>query len=1131
MGPKAAYLRCINGIASAFSSLGGKYGEDEKRWRDPRVVYENCVDHHAPLRLLDPESDASDAIDALTLSRQQSTKSKWIKWIATVENPSEFSFRLFPRPSSAPRITADLDTAEWDRVAVPSVWQLTHTQNDPPIYTNIAFPWKRPRALSTSVPRVDNPTGVYVADFDLPSPWIDALQRKERGIFLTLHGAGAGVEIFINGARVAYGEDSMTETETEITDYELKSEGNRLVAVVYRWTSGSYMEDQDQWWLSGIFRDVELSCRPTSGGIRDYVVTTAVDASSGTASVSVDIISTTPGAVCAAELYDDEGSCVARGEAVADDASLCASIKLAVLKPALWDVAHPYLYALVVSAPSQKEACRVGIRTVQVTDEGILRINGAPIVVAGVNRHEANPNTGRVIDEDSMRKDIILMRQHGFNAVRNSHYPNREPWYRLCDELGMYVVDEANVETHGFAAAAHLSVLQNSRRWREQFVARVQAMVRRSRNHASIIAWSLGNESGCGDNARACAEWIRSVDATRLVHYEGGITSGDSPMLMGDGGDPVATDLICPMYHSPQKIFATSKEGSKRLRPIVLCEYAHAMGNSNGNASIYWRLFRSPAHPRIQGGFVWDWVDNALLDANGHWAYGGDFGPESGSTDATFCINGLVLPDRSIKPGMLEFKYLQQPIHLFKFDATSMRARASAFNHCPPAGELAFTYELHALDADGGVVAEGTCAIEDLRSLARDEFYLWECSVALNGASEAVKEHSGRPLSIVIRASLAEDKAYASKGHLVAFEQFHLSGAAASAEDIGVEMEAVEMSCTDSAVVVSTSSYRCKFDLAAGMLTSLSSSDDGSSDCVLEGFSHSFFRAPTDNDVGGFDTMLPNEFLKNFVSKSQTSLCGLWRRAGLDVLKRSLVEVEVDAEDKTVAITEEYLHKGRARYFVSTTFSFKLDAVVATVRVEASQSLLKITPALPRIGVCLHLPGRLSELAYLGGSAHETYPDRKSSGVRSVHKSNVDAMHVPYIMPSECGGRADVEWVKASSCGDEKGLLVQYEWQGDPSPEEHFVGFSTFSEPAKGSARPAATHGAQMSASRWTVEELTAARHQHELPPVDEKTPIRLHVDAAHSGLGGDCSWAPKLHNQYRVHGKTWSYQVRLSVD
>ena len=421
-------------------------------------------------------------------------------------------------------------------------------------------------------------------------------------------------------------------------------------------------------------------------------------------------------------------------------------------------------------------------------------------------------------------------------------------------------------------------------------------------------------------------------------------------MLMGDGGIPSS-----PISSAPctilSKIVETEKATETRPRPIILCEYAHAMGNSNGNASIYWRLFRSAEHPRIQGGFVWDWVDNALEDEQGNWAYGGDFGPESGAADATFCINGLVLPDRSVKPGLLEFKYLHQAI---EFGGDIASVTCSAFNHCPPAADLEFSYEIHALDVGGGVVGGNACSIEGLDVLPRDNFYSWTCKLSLKGIDDAMKEHGGRALSVVIRAVLGSDKAYAAKGHVVAYEQYDvLAAASPSSVDVQLDGGSVEMVKGDSSVEVKTSSYKCSFDLKTGKLTAVSSADGS---VLVEGFSHTFFRAPTDNDVGGFDTMLPNEFLKNFVSKSQTSLCGLWRRAGLDNLQRSLVEIEVDVDELSIEVTEEFVHKRRARYFAITTFTFEEGSIAAGIKVEASSSLLRITPSLPRVGVVLQLP-------------------------------------------------------------------------------------------------------------------------------------------------------------------------------
>ena len=1199
MGPKSAYLRALNGFSRLMPSA--PYKEEERRWRDPRIVYEGCVDgHHVPLRLL--ECSASDRLTRhnaalIAASKAKSaTETPWVNYLATVDCPAQATFKLFKNPAEMRKeMKSVLHFAKnenhareeqrhsdggWKTCPVPSVWQVQFPEKDPPIYTNISFPWKRGASpLSTSVPTSDNPTGVYRLQFDVPQPWMDAVERNERNIILTLHGAGAGAEVFINGERACYGEDSMTETEVDITAMNLRHKGNRLDVVVYRWTSGSYLEDQDHWWLSGIHRDIELSCPPSKGGIADYIVETILAKDCASAEVIVDVVTTGEWSEVGvkAALYDATGKKVATAES-GSTLSQTKKLHLFVKSAQLWEANNPYLYGLVLESfcvPSDKrkiekrkrsslkldgdarreeienehepdnepepaiiqlESTRVGIRDVRITRDGQLHINGIALLVAGVNRHEVDPSTGRVVSEAGMRKDIEIMKRFNFNAVRNCHYPNSHRWYELCDEYGMYVIDEANVETHGFAKAGHLSILQNSSRFKNQFMRRVQAMVRRARNHACIIAWSLGNESGCGDNARACAKWIRSVEKSRPLQYEGGIQSGDSPMLMGDGCDPHCTDIICPMYFSPHTIAEIASRtnrasGPYRKRPIILCEYAHAMGNSNGNLHLYWKLFRSKDHPKIQGGFIWDFVDNALLNEKGHWCYGGDFGETSGVEDHTFCVNGLVLPDRTIKPAMHECKYLQQPL-TFELNRESFVVSVSAFSHCEAWDKLEFSFKCVSLplkNAGGGTVliAEGACPIE------RGSDY-WSKVIHLANVKQAMQENArGRgAVSLIVRAVLKEATKYADAGHELAFEQFLFDAkesSASSESDVRLETKA-RISVSEMLLRAQGDSYVCEISMETGDLIAFTSSSGVE---MVKSSRHNFFRAPTDNDVGGFDTMLPNEFLKKFVSKSQTSLAGLWRKAGLDVLKRSLVSAEFDEDDSELEVTEEFRHGKAVRFITNTTYTFSGSAVHISVDVEASSAARRITPCFPRVGLCFTLAPRLSKVEYLGLGPFECYPDRKAGAILGVHSCDVDEMHTNYIMPSESGGRSDVQWVKMHDGDSEQpALLVSYAFNGPDAKSEFFDGYDlSLAQPKRGDARPAGMQGAQMCLTRYTIGELTFARHQHELHSIDkDSSDIYLHIDGAHCGVGGDCSWAPRLHNQYRVWGERWKYKISLEI-
>jgi beta-galactosidase len=608
-----------------------------------------------------------------------------------------------------------------------------------PIYTNITYPWKGTgQAIGTGIPANQNPTGHYRKQFVLPPGWESAVRNDNALVRLIFKGAGAGVQVFVDGLFVGYHQDSMTEAEYDITAalsptlsthrdvtsaHPNSGQGEDSVATaaanqqhclavrIFQYTDGSYLEDQDHWWFAGIHRSVELRLVPRVA-IEDMHVVTDVDhdsinydirasepptsAAVTTAdavmrvAVSLSVDASVPSSnpvVVSAQLENPPGkppgspgvhtsmegiqnssthaeyvkssllfsqnpafncepaqlkrthvfeSTFASGSAARSSQrerhvkywalrdrlasrrqAATAVLELSQSQAQLWSCERPVLYKLVVAATTEQgahqdsvaECAQVGFRRVNIrSTSGELCVNGRPIKVFGANRHEHDQYKGKAVTEEGMLQDIALLKRLNFNAVRACHYPNNKRWYELCDQFGLYVCDEANIETHGFAQGLALSLLQYDKRYAGAFMSRLRAMVLRSRNHPSIITWSLGNESGMGDNMARGAEWIRRVDPTRPVQYESGTKSGSPPLILGDGLDPVS-DVVCPMYHTPKQIAGYARD-AKEKRPIILCEYSHAMGNSNGNLNLYFDLFMSkkPELRQCQGGYIWDWV-------------------------------------------------------------------------------------------------------------------------------------------------------------------------------------------------------------------------------------------------------------------------------------------------------------------------------------------------------------------------------------------------------------------------------------------------------------------------------------------------------------------------------------------
>jgi beta-galactosidase len=558
-----------------------------------------------------------------------------------LELDGRWRFRLASRPEEAARA---LDQPRgWSTVEVPGLWTMQGFGR--PQYTNVQMPFDE-------VPE-DNETGIYRRSFRVPRSW------RSRPVVLHFAGCEGVLHVLVNGEPVGIAKDARTPAEFDVSRHVRFDGPNELVAVVVRWSDASFVEDQDQWWHAGLPRSVAL-LSPT---IRRVEWRGDMQ---GAWSVASDV----EGDV---RLVDERGKVVGRGVAGT------------LRRPRLWSAEQPSLYTLEVEAGGETVSCDVGFRSVEVRDRHLL-VNGEPVMIAGVNRHEHDDRRGRAVTRASMEADVRLMKRFNVNAVRTSHYPNDPYFLELCDRHGLYVVDEANIESH-----ALYDELCRDPRYRAQWVERVANMVERDVNHVCVIAWSLGNESGYGPNHDAAAGWVRARDASRPLHYEGAIHRDWT------GGLP-ATDVVCPMYAGVEAIERWAETPTDDPRPLILCEYSHAMGNSNGGLADYWSAFRR--HDALQGGFIWEWVDHGIRSADDtHWLYGGDFGDEP--NDANFCADGIVWPDRVPHPALHELKHLAQPVEV---ERRGSRFRIRNRRHFTSLADLRGTWEL---SVDGDVVQRG----------------------------------------------------------------------------------------------------------------------------------------------------------------------------------------------------------------------------------------------------------------------------------------------------------------------------------------------------------------------------------------------------------------------------------------
>lgn len=1062
----------------------------------------------------------------------------------------DWRFFLAPNPDSAPKDfhLPETSAADWDMIRVPGNWQLQGY--DIPYYTDVQLPF--PPDDAPRVPKEDNPTGCYRRAFTIPEAW------SGRQIFLCFDGVDSAFHVWVNGKEVGFSKDSRLPAEFNITSH-LQAGENVLAVRVYRWSDGTYIENQDMWRLSGIFRDVYLWSAPNLH-MRDVRVHSGLDASyrDGRFTVSVETVNygeQAHPARAACHLVDAAGEQVyaeAREIQIARGVQIEFSAEIPNVHQ--WSDEDPYLYRLLLTLEVngqilEIESCQVGFRTVEIRD-GHLLLNGAPVLIKGVNRHEHDSLTGHTVTEESMRRDLELMKRFNINAVRTSHYPNAPRWYELCDEYGILLFAEANIECDGA-----LSYLSKSPEWKIVFQMRLERMVRRYGNHPSVIVWSLGNESGFGANHVALAEWLRAFDPSRPIHYH--------PAYK----DPV-TDIIAPMYPSVDDILALAEEDDPR--PIIMCEYAHSMGNATGNLKEYWEAIEQC--PRLQGGFIWDWVDQGferVADDGRIWfAYGGDFGDEP--NDGAFCLNGLVSAKREPHPSLWEYKKWLEPVRVEFPDAARgliqihNRYFFSALDHLRCEWNLT---------SNGVVIQAGELNLFDL---APQE--IWETEVPFT-----LDENITADAWLEVRFTLAQDTLWAKAGHEVSWTQFEIqqfkgmNPPLPAGEGLGVRE-------SHDAIIISTSNLQVAFNRASGKLTSLQC--DGH-ELIHQPPALNFWRAPTDNDIGtyGRERMMfawkdagLNRLQETaervtveqmraeqarvevhsriaprpaqgrslwwdwWLNQFQLVLTQIWNEADLTQLAhelgvdyssltgrlkslrvRALLEVcngsgkgypllqvvgrWLDKTDADVFESvkhrlkrlrglneKEFEHEFRLRddFHIECRTVYEINAS-GEIWIETHLNPVGEMPVLPRIGYLLALPAEFDEFWWHGRGALETYPDRQHGMRMGVFHGSVDEQFIPYGRPQETGNKTSVRW---AACVNQNGYgLLAYS-----------------DEPLNAGAL------------HYTAQDLETARHPVDLIRRDE---IYLTLDFRHAGLG-NASCGPGTLPQYTIPPKAETFRLCL---
>jgi beta-galactosidase len=991
----------------------------------------------------------------------------------------DWRFRFLPHPSETPAefCQPSFPDSGWARIPVPSNWQMEGYGM--PIYRNILlpFPSDPPR-----IPGNSNETGLYRRAFSLPPGW------EGQEIFLHFGGVESACYVWLNGQLVGYHEDSFTPAEFRITPF-LKPGPNLLAVQVIRWCDGSYLEGQDFWRLSGIFRSVTLLARPQAY-LRDFQVHTELDSlfRSGRLSVSVQArnlaATAQPPLYVQAALYDEWGDrlfasrkpllLLAGGEE-------SAAFEHRVQWPELWSAERPYRYRLTLTLLDREgrelEALgwHLGFREVKIKD-GLLLVNGKAIKFRGVNRHEFDPLRGRALTEAGMREDILLMKRHNFNAVRTAHYPNDPRWYALCDELGLYVMDEANYESHHLWMYEGKSIAGDPA-WQEAMCDRARSMLLRDRNHSSVLIWSLGNEGGVGANTDSMAALARRLDPQkRPVHYE----SFDTDIALGKvldrkpgavlrmvretrrGHDLSRYDINSTMYPSPGDLLELERRDGS-ARPVILCEYAHAMGNSTGNFAEFWdEFYRSH---RLQGGFIWDWVDQGIALRQGDsligYGYGGDFGDLP--VDSNFCLNGLVFPDRSPKPALQEVKYAQQPVWIEPSDWDRGIFRLYNLRNFKALDDVELRWRIH---GQGGTWRAGWT--DTLRTPAGADAYLdLSASWPPPGSTEE------RWIDFELR--LKEDQPWATKGHLLAWDQFPLpfvQPLRLMRDSLLPPAPAVE--AAGDSLVVRGPEWEYIFDSQRGELRQIRAAGRN---WLAAPASANLWRAPTDNDRGG-NPLRPSYAMR-------------WKKAGLDSLRFTAESFESGQEGRSAWVETQGSLRGR-NFNGELRLRFSFDGegqMTLDFRLQRRGDL-----PLPRVGMIFPLAAEIERAAYFGMGPEENYPDRRRGARYGFYGLEAAAFATPYIRPQESGTRGGLRQARLAADGDTLYIGGQ---------DLHW------------------------SLSPFSLADLSEIKHFHELRPAGRHW---LCIDGAMSGLGGDLSWLPSIHPPYLLSDQEYSFQFVLQV-
>lgn len=889
----------------------------------------------------------------------------------------KFMFLDAPEYSPEGFFNSDFDVTKMDDITVPGNWQLQGygKMHYSDLWYN--FPINPPYVPT------ENPTGIYKRTFFVEESY------RDKKIIIRFCGVDSAYHLWINGKEVGYSKVARNESEFDITDIIRVGEENDVTVRVYQWSDGTYLEDQDMWWESGIFRDVELIGVPKDG-INDYKVIADLDDEYKNGIFKVEaFLRTTKEVNVTFELVDAGENTVFTKTVVAKEGKACIDEVIADVNH--WTAETPYLYKLFMTVEDDGQIVEVipqnvGFRNIRLNGETFL-VNGVAIKFKGVNRHDYSPQNGRVVSREEIEKDIILMKQFNVNAIRTSHYPNSYYLYDLCDEYGMYLIAETDLECHGFELTGDYKWITDDPSWELAYVSRMTRMIERDKNHPAIIFWSLGNESAFGCNFRKMTDVAHEMDPTRLVHYEGDF-------------DVESADVYSTMYtwiENPKKPYLMKDIIEKSKKPHVHCEYCHAMGNGPGNLKDYQDLVY--AHDKLQGGFVWEWFDHGIESftesGEKYYRYGGDFGDDPSNKD--FCIDGLIMPDRTPSPGLYEYKKVIEPI-----TTTAVDIQKGIIN-------LLSRYDFANLDRfnlvykvmeDDVILQTGFMAVPSIEARANKD-------ITLPYDLSAIKVKPGAHYYVNISYQLREDTRYASSGHELATAQFELP---LYKEGIMVRPEGIlNVEKEHTTLHVKGANFSLDFNLVNGNLMNIVR--DGMQ-VLSKGPRLTLWRAPISNDMEIIDKLKKVYFLH------------LEHEVVMNIdyhMEGNILKVEVDTINSTT--NSAWHFKTKYVYTVCPSGDILIDVEgTPSGRVDLAPDML------PRIGVSMHLDKSMEHVRYFGMGPGENYADSKEAAQMGLYANTVDGLFTNYVIPQENGNHMGCKWV---SMTNDRGMGLLASTEGD----------------------------------------------------------------------------------------------------